>query len=194
VQAAVLAAEQASRQRDEVRAALERDLQAAQYEAGRARKQYDAVDPENRLVADELERRWNQALLRVRESEQRLAEHQRAEGGDRPTAEEFQDLAADLEAVWNGAGTDVRLKKRIVRALIQEVVAEVDAAAGEIILVIHWRGGVHTELRVPSRGCSIATAFGQGEATGGRGRASRPSAASRTSLATVLNSATPRVG
>jgi DNA invertase Pin-like site-specific DNA recombinase len=152
VQAAVLAAQQASRQRDEVRATLERDLQAAQYEARRAHKQYDGVDPENRLVADELERRWNQALLRVRELEQRLAAHQGTEGGDRPAAvEEFQDLAADLEALWDGARTDVRLKKRIVRALIEEVIADVDAEAGEVILVIHWRGGVHTELRLPRR-------------------------------------------
>ena len=66
VAAAATAARQACRQRDEVRAALERDLQAARYEVQRARKQYDGVDPENRLVADELERRWEQALLRVR--------------------------------------------------------------------------------------------------------------------------------
>jgi DNA invertase Pin-like site-specific DNA recombinase len=152
LQAAVLAAQQASRQRDEVRAALERDLQAAQYEARRAHKQYDGVDPENRLVADELERRWNQALLRVRELEQRLAAHQSTGGGDQPaTVEEFQDLATDLEALWDGALTDVRLKKRVVRALIEEVIADVDAEAGEVILVIHWRGGVHTELRLPRR-------------------------------------------
>lgn len=152
VQAAVLAAEQASRQRDEVRAALERDLQAAQYEARRARKQYDAVDPENRLVADELERRWNQALLRVRELEQRLAAQPDTEDRNLAVkADEFQGLANDLEAIWNGAGTDVRLKKRIVRTLIQEVIADVDAAAGEVILVIHWHGGIHTELRLPRR-------------------------------------------
>jgi len=152
VQAAVLAARQASRRRDEVCDALGRDLQAAQYEAGRARKQYDAVDPENRLVADELERRWNQALRRVREVEQRLAAERGAADQDPPaTADEFEDLAAGLEAVWNGEGTDVRLKKRIVRALIQEVVADVDAEAGEVILVIHWQGGVHTELRLPRR-------------------------------------------
>jgi DNA invertase Pin-like site-specific DNA recombinase len=152
VAAAVTAARQACRQRDEVRAALERDLQAARYEAQRARKQYDGVDPENRLVADELERRWEQALLRVRALEERLAGPPGAGAAEQSaTAEEFADLAADLQAVWNGAGADVRLKKRIVRALIQEVVADVDTAAGEVVLVIHWRGGVHTELRLPRR-------------------------------------------
>ncbi len=152
VEAAVLAARHANRQGDEVRAALERDLEAARYEAQRARKQYDAVDPENRLVADELERRWEQALLRVRALEQRLAgEQSEGERDLSATTEEFQDLAADLEAVWHGAGTDVRLKKRMVRALIQEVVVDVDATAGEVVLIIHWRGGVHTELRLPRR-------------------------------------------
>jgi DNA invertase Pin-like site-specific DNA recombinase len=152
LEAAVLANQQASQRQDEVQAALARDLEAACYKAQRARKQFDAVDPENRLVADELERRWNHALERVRELEQRI-EQQRAETMcvAPATLEEFQDLAADLEALWNGSSTDVRLKKRIVRALIQEVIADVNAAAGEILLIIHWRGGVHTELRLPRR-------------------------------------------
>jgi hypothetical protein len=67
------------------------------------------------------------------------------------TVEEFQNLAADLEAIWNGSGADIRLKKRIVRTLIHEVVVDLDSAGGEVILVIHWCGGVHTELRLPRR-------------------------------------------
>jgi len=152
LEAAVLAAQQAGLQRDEVRAALERDLEAARYEVQRARKQYDTVDPENRLVADELERRWNQALVRLRAIEERIQELGCSGEQSRPaTIEEFQDLAADLEALWNGSSTDVRVKKRLVRALIEEVIADVDAVAGEVILIIHWRGGVHTELRLPRR-------------------------------------------
>lgn len=159
LEAAVSAAQQASQQRDEVCAALERDLEAARYETHRARKQYDAVDPENRLVADELERRWNQALLRVRELEQRIEEQRGGNAGEAiATVDEFRGLAADLEAIWNGSATDVRLKKRIVRTLIHEVVADVDAEAGEIILMIHWHGGVHTELRLPRRRRGTCTA------------------------------------
>jgi DNA invertase Pin-like site-specific DNA recombinase len=151
-QAAVLASQQASRRQDEVRAVLQRDLEAARYEAQRAQKQFDAVDPENRLVADELERRWNAALGRVHALEQRIAEQCGASASDDPaTLDEFHDLAAELDTVWNSAGTEIRLKKRIVRTLIQEVIADVDTQAGEIILVIHWRGGVHTELRLPRR-------------------------------------------
>jgi hypothetical protein len=65
--AAVIASAAASRQQDDVLNAWTRELEAARYAARRAQKQYDATDPDNRLVADELERRWNQALLRVRE-------------------------------------------------------------------------------------------------------------------------------
>lgn len=152
VEAAVLAGEEEARQRDDVLEALRRDLEAAHYAAQRARRQYDATDPENRLVASELERRWNQALQDVREVEVRIEQHER-EAGQRPRAEpqEFEELAKQLETVWNDPQTDARLKKRIVRTLIHEVVADVDSAAGEVLLVIHWKGGVHTELRVPRR-------------------------------------------
>jgi DNA invertase Pin-like site-specific DNA recombinase len=152
VDAAVAASEGAARQQDEVLAAWKRDLEAARYAAQRAQKQYDATDLENRLVADELERRWNQALQRVHEIEGRIDQHLQ---GHRhraiPTREEFEDVAADLEAVWNGPHADVRLKKRLVRTLIHEVVVDVDADASEVVLLIHWKGGVHTELRVPRR-------------------------------------------
>jgi hypothetical protein len=60
-------------------------------------------------------------------------------------------LASDLKTVWADPGTEARLKKRIVRTLIHEVIADIEPQAGEIILVLHWAGGVHTELRLPRR-------------------------------------------
>lgn len=152
VEAAVLASQEEARKQDEVLEAWGRDLEAARYAAQRAQKQYDAADPENRLVADELERRWNQALQRVQEIELRIEQHVHGPGkATTATREEYEELATKLETVWNCADTDVRLKKRIVRTLIHEVVVEVDAEAGELILVLHWKGGVHTELRLPRR-------------------------------------------
>ena len=71
-EAAILAASEETTKQDDVIDSLLMDLKAARYAADRAGKQYDAVDPDNRLVADELERRWNQTLERVRELEQRL--------------------------------------------------------------------------------------------------------------------------
>jgi len=152
VDAAIVASEAAAHQQDEVLKAWTRELEAARYAARRAQKQYDAIDPENRLVADELERRWNAALQRVREIEARIDQHVSNHHQPAvPTREEFESLAADLETVWRNPHADVRLKKRLVRTLIHEIVVDTDPEAGEVILVIHWKGGVHTELRVPRR-------------------------------------------
>ncbi len=152
LEAAVLASEEETHKQDEVLEALQRDLEAARYGAQRAQKQYDATDPENRLVADELERRWNQALERVREIERRIHEHAgHHDTTSAPSLQEFEHLASDLESVWHSPDSDIRLKKAIVRTLIHEVVVDVDADHGELILIIHWKGGVHTELRLPRR-------------------------------------------
>jgi DNA invertase Pin-like site-specific DNA recombinase len=150
IEAAILAREEDTKKQDDVLAALQRDLQAARYAAQRAQKQYDAADPENRLVADELERRWNHALQRVRELERRIEQQVPASDPSAvPGPEEFADLATHLEAVWTRPDVDVRLKKRIIRTLIHEVV--VDVAASEVVVVIHWKGGAHTEVRLPRR-------------------------------------------
>ena len=138
--------------RDEVRDAINRDLEAARYAADRAFRQYDAIDPANRLVAAELERRWNNTLARVSEVEARIATHDlRKTPQPDATVASFATLAGDLRAVWSAPKADARLKKRIVRLLIEEIVVDIDAEAGEIILLVHWAGGVHTELRLPRR-------------------------------------------
>jgi Helix-turn-helix domain len=152
VDAAVVASEAAVHQQDEVLNAWTRELEAARYAARRAQKQYDATDPENRLVADELERRWNTALQRVREIEERIDQHvHRRSQVAVPSREAFENLAADLEAVWTSRHADIRLKKRLIRTLIHEIIVDINAQAGEVILMIHWKGGVHTELRLPRR-------------------------------------------
>src|SRR5262249_59266015 len=107
------------------------------------------ADPANRLVAGELEARWNRALTHVEEIEAKIAAHDAA----MPTAAVdplvLGLLASNLKAVWFAPTTDVRLKKRIVRTIIHEVVADIDDAATEIVLVVHWVGGVHSEIRLP---------------------------------------------
>ncbi|MGC2202652.1 MAG: recombinase family protein, partial [Stellaceae bacterium] len=152
ITAAIEADAQEATRRDEVRDALIRDLEAMCYAADRAFRQYDAADPANRLVAAELELRWNRALTRVSEMEARIAAHDRAAPPrSELSAVSFVTLADDLQTVWQAPTTDARLKKRIVRAVIKEVVADIDAEAGEIILLLHWMGGIHTELRLPRR-------------------------------------------
>ncbi len=151
IAAAVAAERQAGQRRDQVRDALLRDLEAARYAADRAFRQYDAADPANRLVAGELEARWNKALAHVAEVEGRIAVHGTATPIPVIDPAALTTLAADLRTVWAAPTTDARLKKRIVRTLIQEVVADIDQEANEIVLIVHWIGGVHSQIRLPKR-------------------------------------------
>ena len=77
--------------------------------------------------------------------------HSRHDRAAAPSADEFHELARDLEAVWSDPETDARLKKRILRTLIRDIIVDIDDQAAEVVVVIHWKGGVHTELRLPRR-------------------------------------------
>jgi len=152
IEAAMLARQEAAGKQSEVVEALRLDLKAARYAADRAWKQYDATDPENRLVADELERRWNDSLVRVQELEERIdREQESCAWMGPPESDTFEGLAANLDQIWSDPDTDVRLKKRVVRALVEEVLVDRNSKAGEISLVIHWKGGTHTELVIACR-------------------------------------------
>jgi hypothetical protein len=170
IEASVLANQELGRQQDDILDALHRDLEAARYTAERAQRQYDASDPENRLVTAELERRWNLALQHVREIEARVEQHSAAvDPGPAASLEDFYQLSQQLETIWIDPATSVRLKKRIVRTLIEEVLVDLDSSASELILTLHWRGGAHTELRLPRRRrgqCSTQTSRELIEAVG----------------------------
>ena len=148
VAAATAAANGARERRDR---ALSRDLEAARYAADRAFRQYDAADPAHRLVASELEARWNRALTHAAEVEAKIAMHDVATSAPLADPASFGILASNLKTVWDAPTTDARLKKRIVRTLIHEVVADIDDVASEIVLIVHWVGGAHSELRLPKR-------------------------------------------
>lgn len=107
-----------------MREALSRDLEAARYAADRAFRQYDATDPANRLVAGELEARWNQALARIAEVESKIMAHEAVFPAPEVDPAALAFLGANLKTVWSAPTTDARLKKRIVRTLIHEVVAD----------------------------------------------------------------------
>jgi hypothetical protein len=122
------------------------ELQQAQYDASLAERRYAACDPDNRLIAAHLEKAWETALQRVEQCRERLDRVQTCDVVDaRP---DFTGLADDLKAAWKAPRTTMRTRQRLVRALITEIIADVDEAAGEIVLVIHWKGGQHSELHV----------------------------------------------
>lgn len=94
----------------------------------------------------------NQALERASEVEQRIAQHcGLLQEQAVPTVQEVSALAERLEELWQRDDVDPRLRKRIVRSLIYQVIVDVENTASEIVLVIHWKGGLHTEVRVPRR-------------------------------------------
>jgi len=149
VEAACEAAEQMQHQRQELRKSVELELEQARYEAGLAARRYEAVDPDKRLVAAELEARWNEALQKVQDLEGRLnAFDTDTQSAPVPDKQVLLSLAQDLPSVWNAPSTDMRLKQRIVRILLQGIIANVDTDSKEIVLLIHWAGGRHSELRV----------------------------------------------
>jgi len=149
IQAALEAAEQMQQKRRDLRTAIELELEQARYEARLAARRYESVDPDQRLVAAELEARWNTALQKVKVLESKLLEFdQESQSVPAPSKQTLLSLAQDLPAIWNSPSTDMRLKQRIVRILIREIIADVDEKSREVVLVIHWAGGRHSELRV----------------------------------------------
>lgn len=148
LEAAARAAQDLGRRAGDWIEALQLELEGARYEATRAQRQYDAIDPDNRLVATELEARWNRALAKLTQLEQRLEEERVRRGTVLvPDLRVMQALALDLAKAWDAQPADVRLKKRIARTLIEEILVDLCPETSEIQLVIHWKGGVHTELR-----------------------------------------------
>ena len=149
VQAAVEAAEQMQQKRRDLRKAIELELDQARYEARLAARRYESVDPDQRLVAAELEARWNAVLQKMKELENRLHEFDReSQSSPTPNKEVLLSLAQDLPAIWNSPVTDMRLKQRIVRILIRQIIANVDEKSREVVLITHWAGDRHSELRV----------------------------------------------
>ena len=131
------------------RRSLELALERARYDANLAQRQYDAVDPTNRLVAAELEARWNAALAKASEAEARLqAEPESLAPLDETQRQRLLALGGDLTAAWNDPAAPVELKKRILRTVINEIVVSIDRVAQQLELRIHWAGGVHTVLHI----------------------------------------------
>ena len=127
-------------------------LQEAHFATAHARRQYDAVDPANRLVAGELERRWNEALKVVHRLEGEMAELEAKKPA--PLGEEerrhLMRLGADLELAWSHPAATAATRKRILRAALHEIVVRIEGDFIEMIL--HWQGGDHTPLQLKMNG------------------------------------------
>ena len=151
VDAAVKAIEAQRSETSDAQRQLELSLHQARYEATHARRQFDAVDPANRLVAGELERRWNESLQTVHRLEGEIAAVIARKPPPLGDAERRQlmQLGADLKSAWAHPAATAATRKRIVRTALNEIVVRRDGAM--IHAVLHWQGGSHTALQVKQR-------------------------------------------
>lgn len=135
--------------RAQKRRGLELALERTSYEADLARRRYEAVDPANRLVAAELEARWNAALTQADEARSRLSsECQYTTALTEEQRDRLLTLGKNLRVAWNDPAAPASLKKRILRTVVHEIIVDVNHAVGQVEMRIHWAGGVHTELKV----------------------------------------------
>ena len=149
IEASLKAIEELNKGIEAERKLLELEMQNAEYETERAYRQYNKVDPENRLVSAQLEKKWNSCLELTEEIKKRLSEKVKLVSPI--SAEEKKDLlklASDLPKLWNSSTSTNELRKRIIRTVIKEIVCDVDENNSLILFDIHWQGGNHTCLKV----------------------------------------------
>jgi DNA invertase Pin-like site-specific DNA recombinase len=154
LEASLALAEDLVRDQAQVEQQWQLRLERARYEAERTQRQYDQVEPENRLVARELERRWNEKLRAVAELEAEYRQEQ--ERGLSPLTEaekaEVRALVSHAPALWQAPDTTMEERKRLLRCLVSEVIVQRDDAAkntgGQTMVRIGWCSGAWTELQV----------------------------------------------
>src|SRR5436309_2313767 len=152
VNAAVKALEAQTSETSAAQRQLDLALQQARFSAAHARRQYDAVDPDNRLVAGELERRWNEALqvvYRLEGEAAALEARKPARLGEKERRHLLQ-LGANLELAWSHPAATAATRKRILRAALYEIVVRIEGSLIEMVL--HWQGGDHTALKLKING------------------------------------------
>ena len=125
-------------------------LERAEYEAALAERRYQEVDPSQRLVAATLERRWNEALLRLEDLKKQAVEFQRQETRLATPEQKAKvlALARDLPRLWNAPSTRAKDRKRMLRLLIKDITVEKPTHQKQLLVHIRWQGGAYTDLAV----------------------------------------------
>jgi DNA invertase Pin-like site-specific DNA recombinase len=149
VGAAIEAQRKLQAQSSERQKMLELELEQARYEAERRERQYNAVEPENRLVSRELETQWNEALAKVRRLEQELKqEKENQQPLDESQCQKLFELAQRLPRLWQLPSTDERTKTRLIRTVIDDIIARAEPGSQYNHFIIRWAGGIHSEIRL----------------------------------------------
>lgn len=137
VEAAFRAKRMHREQQEDTSRILDLELRQARYEAGLAERRYAACDPDNRLIAAQLEKNWEIALRRVRDLEAREPVEQVDLQVD---PRSFADLADNLSGAWNAPDVTMRARQQMLRALVADIMVDVDESVRDVVLTIHWRG------------------------------------------------------
>jgi hypothetical protein len=174
------------------RVALERhwrqSLERATYVAQRAHRQYQSVEPENRLVARTLERAWEDALA----DQARLEADYERRRREQPSVPSLTEIAAiraatqDLPALWRAETTTQEDRQTIVRLLLDRILVEVIDGAEQVRVECHWHGGVRTQHRV-IRPVANAKALSTNAALVARASELRRAGHDSLKIATILN-------
>ena len=129
---------------------LQSRLERASYEADRARRQYDAVEPENRLVARTLEQTWEEQLRSLQQLEQEYHRFQRDQPQQlsKQECEQIRRLAIDLPTLWEARDTTDEDRKQILRQVIEQISVNVEGSTEWVELKVHWAGGQQTYSRI----------------------------------------------
>jgi DNA invertase Pin-like site-specific DNA recombinase len=146
IELSLLATEQLEQNRQQLHAHWKQRLERADYEANRAGRQYDAVEPENRLVARELESQWQQRLAERQQVEEDYTRFQAEQPQQLTNAdrERIRRLATDLPALWRAETTTGAERRAVVRLLIERVELTRRGRTEQVTVVVHWRGGTVT--------------------------------------------------
>lgn len=141
------AAEDLEREAERLDQHWRHEVERACYESDRAKRQYDACEPENRLVARELERRWEEALRQARQAEEEYdrVRREQVRGLSPEQRQRIEALAADIPALWEAPTTTVADRKEVIRRLVERVVVTVEGRTERVQVAIHWAGGRVTE-------------------------------------------------
>lgn len=125
-------------------------VERAEYETQLAQRRYEQVDPSNRLVASNLERRWNDSLVKLEEVKKQYAEHhiKKALIVTQEQKEKLVALAKDFPRLWNLPSTKAKDKKNMLRLLIKDITVEKLVGLKKVILHIRWQGGAMEDLSI----------------------------------------------
>src|SRR6266545_735945 len=144
-----VAAEVEQRRRQVIRH-WEQRIERARYEADRAARQYQACEPENRLVARTLERRWEEALEAVQQLEAEFDRFTRTQPRllDETDRERIRRLAGEVPALWRASTTTPADRRQVVRLLVDRVVLTVDPGDDRVAVRVEWAGGAVRERTI----------------------------------------------